>query len=155
MKKYIIIFLLSSIFIIFYFKYKNTQKEQIYRGIKSFYNKNCKKGNCIIKLKDIIKLNWDTVYIIPNSSPEKVYSLKGGDNLLLSEASIPKILFVKKDSIIYQEGFYPDIDFFDFFDKHNNTIRLKVDSVLSLSPNKAKFNINSDDGKLFYLEWIK
>jgi len=142
--------------IILYYNYKDYNKERLYRGVKSFYKKECKKerGDCVINFKDIIKQDWDSVYIISDKTPDKIYNLKNIDQATPSEF-YTNAIFIKGDSVVYQESFYPDYGYFDFFDRHEKTILFQTDSTLELSPSQAKFKVESDNGTLFMLRPVK
>jgi hypothetical protein len=149
--KYLIIFLLLTII------FSCVDDRKFYKGIKSYYIENCSNRNkdiCIVSLKDIIKMDWDSVYLIRGSSNnENIKNLKNIDLTLLLDPAFGKIIFIKKSAVIYQEEVYPQgVDFFDFSSKSDNTLILNFDQELHLAPKQANFKLKSEDGKLFQLK---
>jgi len=129
---------------------------KFYKGIKSYYMENCLNQNedvCTVNLKDIIKIDWDSVYIIRGSSNnDYIKNLKNIDLTLLNDPAFGKVIFIKKNSVIYQEEVYPQgVDFFDFSSKSDNTLILDLDQEIHLTPEQANFKLKSKDGKLYYL----
>lgn len=138
----------SILLILMSYSCKDSNKDYLYKSVRSFYNqcKEDKKQECIIDFKDIIKQDWDSVYIFGgNGLSDKISQLKRVDHLILSESPLQKIIFIKKDSVVYQVGYGP------LFNQDDEMLHFNFDNILFLSRDNAKFKINSENGKLLQL----
>lgn len=126
----------------------NPNKDYLYKSVQSFYDK-CKGNNqrqCTIDLKDIIKQDWDSVYISEGGGiSDRIDQLKNVDHSILSESFLQKVIFIKKDSVVYQVGYGP------LLNQDDEMLHFNFDSILFLGRNNAKFKVNSENGKLFQL----
>lgn len=152
--KYLIIFLLSLVLC------SCLDNRKFYKEIKSYYNSNCKNlrnKNCYVNIKDIIKIDWDSVYFIKGApSNNHIMSLKNIDSQLLLDPVFDKIIFVKNNNVLYQEEIYPQgNNFFDFSKKSENTLIFDFENELCLSSKLANIIVESKDGKLFRLKLFK
>lgn len=140
--------------------YSCLDNRKFYKEIKLYYKENCsnlRAENCSINLKDIINTDWDSVYLIKGDLGSNYIKTFKNINLeLLLDPGFDKIIFVKRNNVIYQEEVYPQgVDFFDFLNKSENTLIFDFDKELHLSSEQANFKVESEDGKLFRLNVIQ
>lgn len=143
---------ISTLLILLNLGCNNPNKDYLYKSVRSFYNK-CKdknQGQCTIDLKDIIKQDWDSVYISEGGGiSDRISQLKNVDHSILSESFLQKVIFIKKDSVVYQVGYGP------LFNQDDEMLHFNFDSILFLGRNNAKFKVHSENGKLFQLSLSK
>lgn len=115
------------------------------------YLKSCKTKVCVIDfdrdLNNLIKKDWDSVYMIEGEYPNYIDKFNGRNDIIFSEA-MPKILFVKDNNIIYQEGYDVNIG----QKMKGILIDYTLKPYLKTSRKKAKFIIIRADSESLYLK---
>ncbi|MFY1047874.1 hypothetical protein [Chryseobacterium sp. GP-SGM7] len=115
---------------------------------------NSKIDSCKIDFsKDLTNLkleDWDRMYIIPTGLdiPLEIAELHGWDNIILSESFLQKIIFVKNQKIIYQEGIGPRLS------EDDRCLVFEEKKIICLNHHTAKFFIFTDNSLQYYLKRV-
>lgn len=101
-------------------------------------------------LKDLDLKVWDKIYIIPEGVdiPPEIAALNGWDNVILSESFVQKIIFIKDQNIIYQEGIGPRLS------KDDRCLVFEEKKIVCLYPKTSTFIISTDNSLQYYLRRI-